>query len=232
MDIWRCLTTKAVYSFLKKSNCPLVRKKWFYVILLPELSSQKEKSQSLLITWLHRSPYFCSPARATRDLLPDPATSAGRGHPLPVLSPEVEIFQIIKMNSKDNACTVLKTSHVNKVLLAQKAHKMWKQGWVIQKEYKETVQHCGDGLGKPQATLGLNLVWMWKATKKGLYKFISSKRKARENTDLLLNKAGHPADTTHGKGQGTQRLFTLVFTSRTCLVYTSWIPLCAFQKSS
>lgn len=51
---------------------------------------------------------FLLPATATRDLPGDPATSAGRGHPLPVLSPKAEIFQIIKMNTKGNAYTVLR----------------------------------------------------------------------------------------------------------------------------
>lgn len=100
---------------------------------------------------------FLLPATATRDLPGDPAASAGRGHPLLVLSPEAEIFQIIKMNSEGNTCTVLRLHMWTRK--AQKARETWKQGWVIQEEYGETVQHCREGLGKPEATLGLNLVW-------------------------------------------------------------------------
>lgn len=63
------------------------------------------------------------------------------------------------MNSKDNLYTISKKHmHVNKVLLIKlrhkkEAYKMWKQGRVVQEEYKETVQHCRDGVRKAEAHL-------------------------------------------------------------------------------
>lgn len=87
------------------------KKKYIYCLFFfPELC-QKEKPQSVQIMTSQvdfPGSLFLLPATATRDLPGDPATSAGRGHPLPVLSPKAEIFQIIKMNTKGNACTVLR----------------------------------------------------------------------------------------------------------------------------
>lgn len=101
-------------SFLKKKmTAHWSEKKNIYILsffFFPELC-QKEKPQSVQIMTSQvdfPGSLFLLPATATRDLPGDPATSAGRGHPLPVLSPEAEIYQIIKMNTKGNTCTVLR----------------------------------------------------------------------------------------------------------------------------
>lgn len=78
--------------------------------------------------------------------------------------------------------------HTDKVLvikfrLKKEAREMWKQGWAIREEHKETVQHCRDGVRKAKAHLMQDV----KGSKKGLCKYLGSKRKTRENTDLFLN---------------------------------------------
>lgn len=68
---------------------------------------------------------------------------------------------------------------------------------------------CRDGVRKVKAHLELNLVRDVKGNKKELYKYISSKRKARENADLLLNGAETLVGKDMEKCQGTQCLLCL-----------------------
>ncbi|KAJ7407596.1 rna-directed dna polymerase from mobile element jockey-like [Willisornis vidua] len=49
---------------------------------------------------------------------------------------------------------------------------------------------CKDAMKKTKAHLELSLAWGIKDNKKGFYKYISSKRKTRENVGLLLNQMG------------------------------------------
>ena len=49
----------------------------------------------------------------------------------------------------------------------------------------------------------LNLARDVKDNKKGFYKYMGDKRKAMENVGPLLNEAGGPGDTGHGRGCGT-----------------------------
>lgn len=55
---------------------------------------------------------------------------------------------------------------------------------------KKLYNTAGMGLGKPKPTLWqFNLMWDVKGDKKGLCKYISSKRKARENMNLFIDGA-------------------------------------------
>ena len=48
-----------------------------------------------------------------------------------------------------------------------------------------------------------------KGKKKGVYRYLNSKRKTRENMDLLLKWNRRPPDRRHGKHQGAQCLLHL-----------------------
>lgn len=67
--------------------------------------------------------------------------------------------------------------------------KRWKQGQVTWEEYSDTVQACRNADGKAKTHLELDLARDVKGDKKGIYRYIS-KRKTRENVDLLMNRLG------------------------------------------
>lgn len=69
-------------------------------------------------------------------------------------------------------------------------YKRWKQGQVIQQEYRATVQGCRDRARKAKAKVKLNLWRNVKDNKKGFYKYVNSKKMTRENVGPLLNGAG------------------------------------------
>ena len=56
-----------------------------------------------------------------------------------------------------------------------------------------------------------------KGNKKGFYKYISSKRKSRENTGLLLNVAGDVMTKDMEKAETLHALFASIFTGMTDL---------------
>jgi len=67
-------------------------------------------------------------------------------------------------------------------------------------------------LGKLKAHLELNLVRDVKGNKKGFFKYIGDKRKAREKVSLLLNGAGVPVTQDKEKA-----FFASVFSSKASL---------------
>jgi len=67
---------------------------------------------------------------------------------------------------------------------------MWKEGQAAWEEYKNVVRACGDAMRKAKAHLELNLARDVKDNKKGFSKYISSKRKSRDNVEPLLNEVG------------------------------------------
>ncbi|PKU36582.1 rna-directed dna polymerase from mobile element jockey-like [Limosa lapponica baueri] len=65
---------------------------------------------------------------------------------------------------------------------------MWKNRLDTWKEYRNIVRTCRDATRKVRSHLELNLARDAKDNKKGFFKYISSKRKTRENVSPLLNE--------------------------------------------
>ncbi|GAB0179181.1 mitochondrial enolase superfamily member 1 [Grus japonensis] len=72
----------------------------------------------------------------------------------------------------------------------KEVYSMWKKGMATWEEYRNTVRVCRVGTRKAKAHLELKLAGDVKDNKKGFFKYISSKRKTRENVGLLLNEVG------------------------------------------
>jgi len=64
-----------------------------------------------------------------------------------------------------------------------KMHRQWKQGQVLQNEYKETPRLCRDEVRKAKAQLELNLARDAK-NKKDCYRYLKQKGKAPEGITL------------------------------------------------
>ena len=60
----------------------------------------------------------------------------------------------------------------------KKMHRQWKQGQVLQEEYKEAARLCRDRVRKAEARLELHLARDTK-NKQGFYGYLNQKRKSR-----------------------------------------------------
>jgi len=69
----------------------------------------------------------------------------------------------------------------------RKVHGMWKEGQATWEEYRNVVKACRDAMEKDKVHQELNLARDVK-DKKSFFKYISSKRKTRDNVRLLLNE--------------------------------------------
>ncbi|GAB0190944.1 hypothetical protein GRJ2_001559700 [Grus japonensis] len=79
---------------------------------------------------------------------------------------------------------------LDKLKTKKEGHKGWKQGQVSWEEYREIVQAARDQVRKAKALIELNLARDIKGNKKSFYRYISDKRKTRENVGPLRKETG------------------------------------------
>ncbi|GAB0181788.1 mitochondrial enolase superfamily member 1 [Grus japonensis] len=96
----------------------------------------------------------------------------------------------------------------------KEVYSMWKKGLATWEEYRDVVRECRDATRKAKAQLELNLARDVKYTKKGFLKYISSKRKTKENVGLLLNEVGALVMEHAEKTELLNALFASVFTAK------------------
>ncbi|XP_068809550.1 uncharacterized protein [Struthio camelus] len=108
---------------------------------------------------------------------------------------------------------------MSKELLAKlqqkkEVYRMWKRGQATWEEYRDVVRVCRDATRKTKAHLELNLARDVKDNKKGFFKYITSKRKTRENVGLLLNGAGALVTKDIEKAELLNAAFASGFTAK------------------
>jgi len=108
---------------------------------------------------------------------------------------------------------------VNKELLAElrwkrKVHGMWKEGQATWEEYRNVVRACRDATRKAKAHLELKLARDVRNNKKGFFKYINSKRKARDNVGPLPNEAGVLVKEDAEKAELLNAFFASVFSAK------------------
>ncbi|GAB0182313.1 mitochondrial enolase superfamily member 1 [Grus japonensis] len=108
---------------------------------------------------------------------------------------------------------------MNKELLDKLKHKKeayrgWKQGQVAWEEYRETVQAARDQVRKAKALIEFNLARDVKGKKKSFYRYVSDKRKTRENVGPLLKETGDLVIQDMEKAEVLNNFFALVFTGK------------------
>ena len=69
----------------------------------------------------------------------------------------------------------------------RRVYDLWKKGQATQEDYKDVVRLCREKVRRAKAQLVLNLATAVKNNKKGFYKYISNKRRAKENLHPLLD---------------------------------------------
>jgi len=108
---------------------------------------------------------------------------------------------------------------LNKELLAEirwkrRVHGMWKEGQATWEEYRNVVKACRDATRKAKAHLELKLAKDVKNNKKGFFKYISSKRKARDYVAPLLNEVGVLVTEDAEKAELLNATFVSVFSAK------------------
>ncbi|GAB0180635.1 mitochondrial enolase superfamily member 1 [Grus japonensis] len=91
---------------------------------------------------------------------------------------------------------------------------MWKKGVATWEEYRDVVRECRDATRKAKAHLELKLARDVKDNKKGFFKYISSKRKTKENVGLLLNEVGALVTEDTEKAELLNAAFASVFADK------------------
>ncbi|KFZ68503.1 hypothetical protein N338_08076, partial [Podiceps cristatus] len=84
-------------------------------------------------------------------------------------------------------------------------YKLWKQGSVAWKEYRDAVRNCRDGIRKAKIPMELNLARDIKNNKKG------QKRQAKESVPPLANEKGELAATDVEKAEVLNEFFASIF---------------------
>ncbi|GAB0175629.1 hypothetical protein GRJ2_000028100 [Grus japonensis] len=84
----------------------------------------------------------------------------------------------------------------------KEAYRGWKQGQVAWQEYREYVQAARDQVRKAKFLIELNLARDIKGNKKSFYRYISDKRKTRENVGPLMKEMGDLVTWDMEKAEG------------------------------
>ncbi|KAK4826428.1 LOW QUALITY PROTEIN: hypothetical protein QYF61_008961 [Mycteria americana] len=99
----------------------------------------------------------------------------------------------------------------------RRVHDLWKKGQATQEDYKDVVRLCREKIRRAKAWLEINLAT---AKKKCFCKYISNKRKAKENLHPLLDMEGN----TVTKAEVLNAFFASVFNSKTSCSWGTQLP--------
>ncbi|GAB0183929.1 mitochondrial enolase superfamily member 1 [Grus japonensis] len=111
---------------------------------------------------------------------------------------------------------------LGKVKQKKEAYRGWKQGQVAWEEYRETVRAARDQVRKAKALTEISLARDVKDNKKSFYRYVSDKRRMRENVGPLWNKTGDLVTQDMEKAEVLNDFFASVFTGK-CLSHTAQV---------
>ncbi|GAB0205305.1 mitochondrial enolase superfamily member 1 [Grus japonensis] len=111
---------------------------------------------------------------------------------------------------------------LGKVKQKKEAYRGWKQGQVAWEEYRETVRAARDQVRKAKALIEISLARDVKDNKKSFYRYVSEKRRTRENVGPLRNEMGELVTQDMEKAEVLNDFFASVFTGK-CLSHTAQV---------
>ncbi|GAB0180270.1 mitochondrial enolase superfamily member 1 [Grus japonensis] len=103
---------------------------------------------------------------------------------------------------------------LGKVKQKKEAYRGWKQGQVAREEYRETVRAAREQVRKAKALTEINLARDVKDNKKSFYRYVSDKRRMRENVGPLRNETGDLVTQDMEKAEILNDFFASVFTGK------------------
>ncbi|GAB0199646.1 hypothetical protein GRJ2_002430000 [Grus japonensis] len=111
---------------------------------------------------------------------------------------------------------------LGKVKQKKEAYRGWKQGQVAWEEYRETVRAAREQVRKAKALTEISLARDVKDKKKSFYRYVSDKRRTRENVGPLQNEMGELVTQDMEKAEVLNDFFASVFTGK-CLSHTAQV---------
>ncbi|KAK4830361.1 hypothetical protein QYF61_010138 [Mycteria americana] len=96
----------------------------------------------------------------------------------------------------------------------RRVYDLWKKGRATQEDYKGAARLCREKIRRAKAELELNLAAAVKDNKKHFFKYISSKRRAKENLQPLVDRGGNTVTKDEEKAEVLNAFFASVFNSR------------------
>ncbi|GAB0176409.1 mitochondrial enolase superfamily member 1 [Grus japonensis] len=111
---------------------------------------------------------------------------------------------------------------LGKVKQKKEAYRRWKQGQVAWEEYRETVRAARDQVRKAKALIEISLARDVKDNKKSFYRYVSDKRRTRENVGPCRNETGDLVTQDMEKAEVLNDFFASVFTGK-CLSHTAQV---------
>ncbi|CAM5114317.1 unnamed protein product [Natator depressus] len=108
----------------------------------------------------------------------------------------------------------------------KEAYKKWKVGHMTREEYKNIARACRKDIRRAKSHLELQLARDVKSNKKGFFRYVGNKKKAKESVGPLLNEGGNLVTEDVEKANVLNAFFASVFTnkvsSQTALGITEW----------
>ncbi|CAM4677035.1 unnamed protein product [Caretta caretta] len=96
----------------------------------------------------------------------------------------------------------------------KEAYKKWKVGHMTRKEYKNIARACRNEIRRAKLHLELQLARDVKSNKKGFFRYVGNKKKAKESVGPLMNEGGNLVTEDVEKANVLNAFFTSVFTNK------------------
>ena len=106
----------------------------------------------------------------------------------------------------------------------KRVYVLWKKGQAIRGDYKEVAKVCREEVRKAKAQLELRLATAVKENKKSFYKYISGKRRTKDNFYPLTDAAGNVTTEDKEKAEVLNAFFTSAFNSQTSYPQSTLCP--------